>query len=272
MAHDLSDFQTDIIDQSQRTPVLVDFWAAWCGPCKMLGPVLEKLAGEAAGRWMLVKIDTDAHQDLAAQFGIRGIPNVKLFHHGEVIAEFAGALPEPQLRAWLNEHLPTPKREGMARARELLRAGRGAEAAAALQPLAAAEPQDAELAVLLARATMFDHPKQAAARVSHLPAGHAWTDDAEIVRAITAALHTLQHDSDRLLASPLRDIYLVALRDLQSQRFREAAQGLVSVLQEKPNYDDGRAKAACLAVFKHLGMRHPITEEFSRAYSMAVNV
>lgn len=272
MNHDLTDCQTDVLDQSQRTPVLVDFWAAWCGPCKMLGPVLEKLADEAAGRWVLVKIDTEAHQDLAARFGIRSIPNVKLFHRGQVIAEFAGALPEPQLRAWLAQNLPTPKRAAMARARELLHAGRGTEAATALEPLAATEPQDAELAVLLARATMFRHPKAAAARVAHLPAGHAWTDDAEIVRAITAALNTLAHDGDQLVAAPLRDAYLAALRQLQAEKFRESASALVRVLQEKPNYDDGRAKAACLALFKHLGMRHPITEEFSRAYSMAVNV
>ena len=107
MNHDLQDFAQDVTVASQTVPVLVDFWAPWCGPCKMLGPVLEKLAAEAAGRWRLVKIDTERHPELAQQFGIRGIPDVRLFHQGAVVAQFSGALPEPRLRDWLAQHLPS---------------------------------------------------------------------------------------------------------------------------------------------------------------------
>jgi putative thioredoxin len=272
MSHDLSDFQTDILDRSQQTPVLVDFWAAWCGPCKQLGPVVEKLAAEAAGRWVLVKIDTEAHPDLAARFGIRGIPNLKLFHRGAVIAELAGALPESQLRAWLEQHLPTPKRATMARARELLHAGRADEAATILQPLAAAGPADLELSVLLARAAVFTQPAAALARVEALPAGHPWEEGAQIVKALAAALQTLGDGAGQLPAGSQRDRYLAALGHLQRQDFRAAAAGLVGVLQDEPGYDQGRAKAACLGLFKHLGLRHAITEEFFRPYSMAVNI
>jgi putative thioredoxin len=100
------DFQKEVIDASKQQPVLVDFWAEWCGPCKMLGPILEKLEKEANDAWKLVKINTDLHPDLSRQYQIQGIPAVKLFVDGQVTAEFAGALPEPHVRAWLNEHLP----------------------------------------------------------------------------------------------------------------------------------------------------------------------
>jgi putative thioredoxin len=271
MAHDLTDFQTEVLDRSQAVPVVVDFWAPWCGPCKMLGPVLERLAAEAAGRWVLVKIDTDAHQDLAARFGIRGIPNVKLFHRGAAVAEFAGALPESQLRAWLTQNLPAPKRETMARARELLRAGRAAEAAALLRPLLATDPADTELAVLTARSLAFVAPAEALATLVTLPENSAWADDASLVRTLAGAFDRTATES-RLPADPLRQRYLSSLGQLRRESFDAGLAALIDILAEKPNYDDGRAKAACLAVFRHLGLRHAVSEKYSRAFGMAVNV
>jgi putative thioredoxin len=216
MSYHLSDFQTDVLDRSRSTPVLVDFWAARCGPCKMFGPVLEKLAAEAAGRWTLVKIDTEAHPELAAQFQIGGLPNCKLFHHGAVVAGFAGALPESQLRAWLAANLPTPKRETMTRARELLRAGHSAAAAALLRPLADAHPADAELAVLAARALVFSDPTEAARRLEALPPASPWNDEAGPIRTVAQAFAGASRAPERLAATPLRARYLAALAEFSA--------------------------------------------------------
>lgn len=98
-------FQQDVIETSHKKPVVVDLWAPWCGPCHMLSPVLEKLAKERKGKWRLVKINTDKHPDMAQRYGVKGIPAVKLFLDGEIKDEFTGALPEPEVRKWLTQHL-----------------------------------------------------------------------------------------------------------------------------------------------------------------------
>ncbi|PZP54828.1 MAG: thioredoxin, partial [Azospira oryzae] len=102
-----STFQSVVIEGSKKVPVLVDFWAAWCAPCRALKPVLEKLAEEYQGRFLLAKVNTDENQELAMRYGVRGIPNVKAFVDGEVRDEFAGALPESMVRQFIERLLPS---------------------------------------------------------------------------------------------------------------------------------------------------------------------
>ncbi|MCB0720131.1 MAG: thioredoxin [Bacteroidetes bacterium] len=98
-------FQKEVIEKSSEKPVVVDFWAPWCGPCRILGPTLEKLAKSSKGTWRLVKVNTDRNQDLSRQFGIRGIPAVMMFRDGEVVDQFVGVQPEPTIRRWLEPHI-----------------------------------------------------------------------------------------------------------------------------------------------------------------------
>ncbi len=120
---EVTNFQKDVIEKSFDKPVLVDFWAEWCAPCRMIGPILEKLAEENKDNWELVKVDTDKNQEFATKYGVRGIPNVKLFRNGEVINEFTGALPEPAIKEWLKKSIPSKFADQIEHAKIILNNG-----------------------------------------------------------------------------------------------------------------------------------------------------
>ena len=130
-----ADFASRVLEHSRQSPVLVDFWATWCGPCKALTPVLERLAAEAGGRFILAKVDTDAERELAAANGIRSLPTVRLFVDGAPVAEFMGAQPEHAVRAFLDQHLPPADGADLDTVASLLEAGDLDAAAQALADL-----------------------------------------------------------------------------------------------------------------------------------------
>ncbi len=142
----VANFEAEVIEASMHTPVLVDFWATWCGPCKVIGPILEKVEAEYGGRFKLVKIDSDQEQQLAAAFGIRSIPTCVLLMNGQPVDGFMGALPEGQIKAFLDKHLPSEDElAALAEADEaqqmLANGADEAEAGSALEKLAQAVAQ-----------------------------------------------------------------------------------------------------------------------------------
>jgi putative thioredoxin len=136
-------FDRDVVELSRQTPVVVDFWAEWCGPCRTLGPALEAAEASRGGRVLLAKVDVDSNQSLAARFGVQGIPAVKAFRDGEVASEFTGAVPKAQVEAFFDALLPS-------RADELLEKGDELS----LREAAELEPRRADVAVRLGRARL----------------------------------------------------------------------------------------------------------------------
>jgi putative thioredoxin len=141
------DFQTEVVDRSYETPIVIDFWAPWCGPCKALGPRLEKLTREASGKFLLMKVNTDENQELAGAFGVSSIPAVFAVRDGQVVDQFVGLLEEDELRQWLSVLQPSPGAELIARA-------------------AAIEPDDPAGAEQLYREALGAQPDNDAVRIS----------------------------------------------------------------------------------------------------------
>jgi putative thioredoxin len=147
-----ADFEREVVEASRTQPVLVDFWAPWCGPCRMLGPVLDRIGADHAGRLKVVKLNTDEEPGLAARFQIRGIPAVKLFKDGRVVDEFVGAQPLAAVRAFVARHVADPSDSPLELARGASERGDHAQAIGLLQPLRDQDPEDVDVALALARA------------------------------------------------------------------------------------------------------------------------
>jgi putative thioredoxin len=151
----VTNFEAEVITASMTTPVLVDFWAPWCGPCKSLGPILEKLETDYAGRFKLVKIDSDAEQQLSAAFGIRSIPTCVLLVNGQPVDGFTGALPEGKVREFLDKHVPPALEQPEAAVAEQAPEPGSVDALLALQDAVAKAPDNDEARFALLRALLL---------------------------------------------------------------------------------------------------------------------
>jgi len=260
---EVTDFERQVIARSAHVPVLVDLWAAWCGPCRFLGPIVEKLAREADGRWELVKVDTEANPDIAARYDVRGIPNLKLFVNGEVVAELAGALPEPKLRQWIEEHLPTVGKKRLAEVEQLLEAGDEAGAQRVLEDVLSAEPALDQARLLLARLLVQREPQRVVELLQH----HAHLDDAP---ALLDLAHALALPNEQLPEGPVKDLVRNGLDALRANDPDKALERWVDAVVRDKAYHDELPRRLCIALFQLLGPQHPATLAWRRRFDMAL--
>ncbi len=254
----LADFQQHVLDESKHRPVVVDFWAPWCGPCKSLKPVLEKLAAEYGGRFLLAKVNSDDNQELASRYGVRGIPSVKAFVNGAMVDEFSGALPEGEVRAFLDRLIPSPAEELRVQAAGLRAAG---DLSAALQTLADASRVDpAHLGVRLdaaeimldlgeadeARRLIARVPEDADPRVAQLKARLQFMGvEGEDVATLTAQVAANEND----LAARLKLANLL----VAAGQHEAGMDQLLEIVRRDRGFEDDIGRKTLLAVFDLLG-------------------
>lgn len=257
---DQDNFETEVLQASLKTPVLVDFWATWCEPCKSLGPVLEKLAVEYNGAFRLGKVDVDKNQELAGVFGIRSIPTVMLVKDGQILDGFAGALPEGQLREFLSRHIQ-PLDGDVQETSEEVAPESPEQAINRLQQAIAAEPDRSELKLDLALAlAQAGHASAAEAELNALPANLAidaravrLRNQLDLSRSLEGApaLDTLQQ---RVQANP-QDWEAHDLLGVRLLLGDDQAAGLdqwLLLLERARDWNDGQAKKRLLAAFNTL--------------------
>lgn len=252
-------FETEVLQASLTTPIVVDFWATWCEPCKTLGPMLEKLAAEFNGAFRLAKIDVDKSQQLAAMFGIRSIPTVMLVKDGQIVDGFQGALPQGQLREFLQRHVQPL--DGAAAQEEEAVAESPEQAINRIQQAIAAEPERAELKLDLALALMrAGHADAAEAELTSLPANLATDARAVRLRSQLDLARALKGAPSlpQLQQRVQSDAGDWAARDLLGVRLLlegDAAAGLdqfLAILEKARDWNDGQAKKRLLAAFTTL--------------------
>ncbi|RMF66067.1 MAG: thioredoxin [Calditrichaeota bacterium] len=249
---------------------MVDFWAEWCAPCRMLGPVLEKLASQADGRWKLVKVNTDQHPELSMKYGVQGIPAVKMFVDGEVAAEFVGALPEIQVRRWLDENLPTESKKLLASAKAKLESQEKEQAKRLLEQVLESDPRNAEAAVLLAELIFETDTQRALALVENVPEEHPLHDRAQAIKTLAELIsnqHRLAQQDD---GSEAWRRYLAGIDALRNHNYEEALKAWIDALVVDKSVADDGPRRACVSLFTWLGQQHELTQKYHRAFTSAL--
>jgi putative thioredoxin len=271
MDFEITDFNRDVLDKSREIPVLVDFWAEWCAPCKVLGPILERLAAKNTGKWVLAKVNTEKNQDIALQYKIGSIPNVKLFIDGAVVDEFLGSLPEDLIIKWLKSAVPGKFDLQIKVSLDLLKSGQAGKAAGILKKVLEVEPENTEVKVLLGRAVVFSDPDRAESLCKDVQPNDEFYETAEMV-VQCAGLLKKRTNTIVLAEAPVKALYLDAIESLANQDFDSALEKMIRVLGENRAYDNDGARKACVAIFHCLGEEHEITKKHRHAFGMVLNV
>lgn len=261
-----------LIEESFQRPVLIDFWADWCAPCKTLMPMLEKLANEYAGQFLLAKVNCDEEQQIAAQFGVRSLPTVMLMREGQPVDGFTGAQPESAVRQLLEKYLPKPWDMLLQQAQQLQEAGDKAGALPLLRRAAEESRQRPDIVIALAaalvQANRLDEAQEMLDKIKLAHRDKSWQ---QVIAQIELQRQAAKTPEVRALevalaADPdnMETAYQLALQHSQNQNYRDALELLIGVLRKQREFQEGAAKRTLLDILAVLGKGDPLAAEYQR--------
>jgi len=268
-------FDAVVIDASRRAPVLVDFWADWCQPCRMLGPVLETLAVAYQGKLTIAKVDTEAEQELALRFGVRSLPTVKLFFDGTVVDEFTGVKPEGAIRGFLDRHVPRESDGARGKAASLRADGEWQQAISVLEDAAAADPENPRIKPDLLRSLIdAEQYERASVVLDSVPINlrleKPYVDFQVKLRAGQRASGSVREDAQGLEEAIANDpanlekrLTLAAKLTLGGEP-RAALEQYLEIMRRDRKFQDDAGRKGLVEMFQLLGDTDPLVAEFRR--------
>ncbi|HLC03977.1 MAG TPA: tetratricopeptide repeat protein [Anaerolineales bacterium] len=260
---DEGSFQMEVLDRSHEVPVVVDFWAPWCGPCRVLGPLLERLTIEAGGAFRLAKVNVDENPNLAIRYGVRGIPAVKALSGGEVKGEFVGAQPEAAVRRFIERLVPNPTQQAVAEARSLLATRHWREAESSFRLVQQEDEANAPAALGLLQALLMQGKGTEALEILRdFPPSTEWASAEELRPLAQFLAEAEKADVVEDEASPLQASLHQAGRLIARGNLPGAMDGLIGILRQDKNYQNGLPRKVLLGIFALLGEDDPLTREY----------
>ncbi len=253
------DFEVEVLAYSQQAPVVVDFWAEWCAPCKMLGPLLERLAQEGQGSFRLAKVNVDENPNLALRYGVHSIPAVKAFRDGKIVSEFAGIQPEPRLREFLRSIAPSKNDLALEKGQSLLVMQQAQKAEKTFREVLAESPQNPTALLGLAKSLLYQGKfEESYSILEHFPTSREY-NSSQTLLPLAKSLHDLQQNRLPNDGEPLDPAFHRAIRLIERGNIEAAMDGLLDILREDKRYRDGKARAIMVALLELLGDANPIT-------------
>jgi putative thioredoxin len=265
--YEVKDFQQEVLEESKKRPVLVDFWASWCQPCKILGPVLEDLAQNNEDKFLFKKLNTEMFQDIAKDYKITSIPAVKLFVDGEVKAEFLGALPKRSIEKWLEEHIPSAHQKELEEIKRELSHGFNDSIRQRLAKIIYEDEKLDEARVLLAQNIIFKEADAAAEIVQPIQAFSAYFQLAEAIIDYSRFIHTKRENIEE---GPFKDLLIQAIDAAKNNNFSSVFENLINILIINKAFMNEIARKTCVALFLILGADHEMTKKFRRRFDMSL--